>query len=303
MKIIKAGSLAASGDIEQELQAINAFAKTELRDEQVYVFSVLLCDNEVDRDFERFSDDCLKQLGELFRGVSGISDHDWKSANQLARIYRTEFVRDAQRRNCLGEPYAYLLGHAYMLRTESTNELIAQIEGGIRRETSVGCSVARSVCSICGENIADCDHVRGESYGGKLCYASLEDAVDAYEWSFVAVPAQRNAGVMKKYEDLASFTGSAEGKALRPELEALRKSAALGEKYLAQLRAEVLRLCLMCDKQLYSALKGSVSCMEEPELAGMKAAFEKRAGEMFPPKTQLPGKGEVTVFCGDEYLI
>lgn len=303
MKVIKAGSIASSGDLKQELQAINAFAKTELREEQVYVFSVLLCDNEVDRDFERFSDDCLKQLGELFEGVSGISDHDWKCANQLARIYRTEFVRDTDRKNSLGEPYAYLLGHAYMLRTDSTEELIAQIEGGIRRETSVGCSVAKSVCSICGEDIGSCRHVRGESYGGKLCYASLEDAVDAYEWSFVAVPAQRNAGVVKKYDDLESFTLSAEGKMLKPELEALRKSALLGEKYLGGLRGEVLRLCLVCDKQLHAALKNSVQLMDEPELLEMKAAFEKRAGEMFPLKTQLPGRGEVTAFCGDEYLI
>lgn len=303
MKVIKAGSLKESRNAEQELEAINAFAKAELGAEQVYVFSVLLCDNEVDRDFERFSDDCLKQLGELFEGVSGISDHEWKCANQLARIYRTEFVRDTEHKNSLGEPYAYLLGHAYMLRTESTAELIAQIEGGIRRETSVGCSVAKSVCSICGEDIASCKHIRGESYGGRLCYASLEDAVDAYEWSFVAVPAQRNAGVMKKYKDLESFALSAEGKMLKPELEALRKSASLGEKYLSTLRSEVLRLCLVCDKQLHAAIKGSVSVMDEPELLSMKAAFEKRAGEMFPPKTQLPGRGEVTAFCGDEYLI
>lgn len=303
MKVIKAGSLAGGCEIEQELCAINNFAKAKLEPDQVYVFSVLLCDNEIDRDFERFSDGCLKQLAELFVGVSGISDHEWKCANQLARIYRTEFVTDRERTNSLGEPYSYLLGRAYMLRTDSTAELIAQIEGGIRRETSVGCSVAKSVCSICGEEIGSCAHVRGETYGGKLCYASLEDAVDAYEWSFVAVPAQRNAGIMKKYENLESFAGSAEGKALKPELEALRKSAELGEKYLGELRSEVLRLCLVCDRQLHAAIKSGVGMMGEAELLGMKAAFEKRAGEMFPPKTQLPGKGEVTAFCGDEYII
>ena len=32
-----------------------------------------------------------------------------------------------------------------------------------------------------------------------LCHTILSDITDAYEWSFVAVPAQRNAGVTKQY--------------------------------------------------------------------------------------------------------
>ena len=38
----------------EELARINRFAKKELRAEEVYTFAVKLCDNEVDRDFERF---------------------------------------------------------------------------------------------------------------------------------------------------------------------------------------------------------------------------------------------------------
>ena len=41
-------------DIREELNYINQFAKTALTEEQVYAFGVRLCDNEVDRDFERF---------------------------------------------------------------------------------------------------------------------------------------------------------------------------------------------------------------------------------------------------------
>jgi hypothetical protein len=36
-------------------------------------------------------------------------------------------------------------------------------------------------------------------YGGKICHTVLDGITDAYEWSFVAVPAQRNAGVTKKF--------------------------------------------------------------------------------------------------------
>ena len=55
MKIYKAGADGAkTAQIEAELAAVNAFAKTELTAEQVYTFSVVLCDNEIDRDFEKF---------------------------------------------------------------------------------------------------------------------------------------------------------------------------------------------------------------------------------------------------------
>ena len=37
-----------------------------------------------------------------------------------------------------------------------------------------------------------------KEYNGKTCYAILDEVTDAYEVSFVAVPAQRGAGVTKQ---------------------------------------------------------------------------------------------------------
>ena len=65
-------------------------------------------------------------------------------------------------------------------------------------QVSVGCSAAKRSCSICGKDAGLCEHESGKYYGGKLCYAVLSDITDAYEWSFVAVPAQRAAGVVKR---------------------------------------------------------------------------------------------------------
>jgi hypothetical protein len=293
MEIKKAGEAGELTLSREELGAVNAFAKKELKAEDVYCFSVLLCDNEVDRDYERFTDQTLAELRELFVGKTGIADHDWSSENQKARIYRTELVTDKARKNSLGEPYTYLKGCAYMLRTEGNAELIAEIEGGIKRETSVGCAVGKTVCSVCGEELGrgKCTHVKGQRYGGKLCCGELTGAVDAYEWSFVAVPAQKSAGVLKKHtrEDA--------------ELKSLRERAALGDRYLTELRCEVLRLSLLCGDGLHDTLKGMVPAMGAEELEGFRTNYARRAAELFPPVTQLPGRNEVKAFSGDEYKV
>ena len=69
----------------EELARINRFAKKELRAEEVYTFAVKLCDNEVDRDFERFDREALAKLAELFVGSTVIIDHSRSAPGQRAR--------------------------------------------------------------------------------------------------------------------------------------------------------------------------------------------------------------------------
>lgn len=266
-------------EIREELAYINQFAKTELTEEQAYVFSVRLCDNEVDRDFERFDATALERLGELFVGKSGIFDHQWSAKGQTARIYRTEVVREESMVTAAGDGYCWLKGWAYLLRTEKNQDLIAEIEGGIKKEVSVGCSMGRSVCSICGAENGACSHIRGETYDGRLCFTELRDPQDAYEWSFVAVPAQRNAGVLKH------FGQNGDGSAM------LEKQAALGRKYLAELRREVTRLAMLTDDGLDGKVFAkAVSRLDEPELQELKEAYEARMTKKFPSASQLRRK-------------
>ena len=269
---------AAGTPAAEELAHINQYAKTPLEAEQVYAFAVRLCDNEVDRDYERFETAGLKRLGELFLGKSGIFDHQWSAKGQTARIYRTEVVSEPGRITAAGDGYCYLKGWAYLLRTEGNAELIAEIEGGIKKEVSVGCSVAESVCSVCGAPAGTCHHVRGEVYDGKLCFTELRQPIDAYEWSFVAVPAQRDAGVLKKY-----------GPRDRDQM-ALEKEAALGRRYMKALRREVARLAMLADESVPGEVwTGVVEKLEEPELLELKGAYERLAAKRFPPQPQLRG--------------
>ena len=47
---------------------------TDYKPEEVYTFSVVLCDNEVDRDGECFTKETLEELAKLFVGKTGILD-------------------------------------------------------------------------------------------------------------------------------------------------------------------------------------------------------------------------------------
>ncbi len=168
-----------------DMELINKLARRKLDESEVYVFPVTLCDNETDRDCERFSVAALKKLSELFVGRTGIFDHDPKGNNQTARIYDTELATDPERVTRAGEPYSFVRAKAYMMKTDGNVDLIREIDGGIKKEVSVSCAVGKRICSICGadERSGGCSHIKGRSYGGKLCEKILDEPTDAYEWS------------------------------------------------------------------------------------------------------------------------
>ena len=112
------GALIASGQAQdgevssEELALINNYTRKPLKSEDVYVFSVVLCDNDVDRDGERFPVESLFELEKLFVGKTGIFDHDPTAKNQTARIFacRTEAVEG--RTTATGDGYFRLKARA-----------------------------------------------------------------------------------------------------------------------------------------------------------------------------------------------
>ena len=195
-------NICAGGAVtEQELAAIAQYSRRPLTAEEVYTFPLVLCDNDLDRDNECFTDEALEKLAELFCGKTGIFDHDPRGEKQTARIYRCRVEPEEGRLNYRGDPYKALKADAYMVRTAANADLILEIDGGIKKEVSVGCAVQKNICSICGADRREepCGHQPGKRYGGKLCCTLLAEPSDAYEWSFVAVPAQPAAGVTKSH--------------------------------------------------------------------------------------------------------
>ena len=129
----------------------------------------------------------------------GSFDHSWSAKDQRARIYRTELVEEPGVVTEAGEPGCYLKGYVHAPHGGERGTHCGD-RRGIKKEVSVGCSIRESRCSICQSErtLQDCGHRKGEWYEGRLCHTVLHGAEDAYEWSFVAVPAQRQAGVVKE---------------------------------------------------------------------------------------------------------
>lgn len=265
-----------------QLEAINAQARTALTAEQVYVFSVRLCDDQIDRDGERFDTQALPTLAKLFIGKTGIVDHKWSSDSQVARIFATEVVQE--------QGVSYIKAWAYIRRGSSADEVIADIEAGIKKEVSVGCAMGRSVCSICGGDYGQCGHLKGEYYDGQLCCAILKEPMDAYEFSFVAVPAQKDAGVLKGMGRKASLKELADEFGAQQEYRALHKQAQLGKLYEKQLHDDVVRLCLTLDLGAAEpVLRSVVEKAAAEDLLKLKAALEGKMRQLLPVQTQLPG--------------
>ena len=279
----------------RQLEKINALAKGTLTEEQVYVFSVRLCDDQVDRDFERFDTEALPELAKLFVGRSGIVDHKWSAGSQLARIFDTEIFEE--------NGVTGIKAWAYIRRGGAGDEWIADIEAGIKKEVSVGCAMGRSVCSVCGGDYGACGHRKGEYYEDQLCCAILRDPVDAYEFSFVAVPAQRSAGVLKGMERHMSLKELADEFGAQEEYRGLWKLARMGQQYQKQLGDEVVRLGLMLGlKAPEPVLRSAVEKLAGNELVVLRDALREQAAEKYPIQLQLGTvRGEEAMESG--YLI
>ena len=256
MEIRKEGGLRGAGaPDEARLAKINAYARTPLTAEAVYCFRVRLCDDRPDRDFERFDTAALPRMAELFRGKTGICDHQWSADRQVARIFDTQVVREDDGASCL-------MAEAYVLRTERNADLIADIEGGIKKEVSVGCAMGQARCSICGEPYGTCAHRKGAVYDGETCLAVLSEPLDAYEFSFVAE--------------------------LSDALRRLSAEAELGRAWRKQLEDGLVALGLSLDLGASEqTLRKAAAALDDGQLQAWKAALDRRAAERYGGGPQL----------------
>lgn len=296
---------AQSAVTDEDLALINGYTRRKLSKDEVYVFSVALCDNDIDRDGERFTVESLFALEKLFVGKTGIFDHNPTAKNQTARIFYCSVEAINGKKTETGDDYFVLKAKAYLPVSEKNSDIILAIDSGIVKEVSVGCAVEEVLCSICGEKTDICSHKKGEIYGSKICCGELVNPYDAYEWSFVAVPSQKQAGVTKslyskgKEPDMESIfkkleagetaeLTSKESEKLLSYIEGLKQSAKDGVFYRDSLTSDVVRLSAAVQPDISrETMEDVAKTMTVAQLKEFKTAFEKKKNETFAAVPQL----------------
>lgn len=169
---------------DNDMKQINKNTRKNFTRDDIYAFEITLCDSELDADYEAISKDCLYKLKDLSLGSSGFLTSDI-----MARIFDTyiEKVFISRSNSILAEETYKLKAKAYVFKNAITEEELNHILN--HPEISVGFSVKRRVCSICGSS--ECSkHIKGQKYVDEagikqLCYNLLNDPTDFYEWSVV----------------------------------------------------------------------------------------------------------------------
>lgn len=207
--ICKTASVSPLEVTDADLKKINKYTLSPVSADDIFIFKASIADNEQDdRNYMPFNLKSLQDLKKLYPGKTMLKDHRRMADNQIARIYDTELVQDANKQTDLGELHTELIAKIYMIKTDSNKDLIAEIMGGIKKEVSTSTVPSKMICNICGtDNMKDyCRHWPGIEYtvedgsakgSKKRCKMLLSGAKEAYELSFVAVPAQPRAGTHK----------------------------------------------------------------------------------------------------------
>lgn len=288
---------------QEQLSLINKYTRRQLTVDEVYVFSVVLCDNDIDRDYERFTVESLFELEKLFVGKTGIMDHSMKASTQTARIFSCKVEAVENKKTATGDDYFRLVAWAYIPVCDKTEDIIFSIDSGITKEVSVGCAVKSRLCSIC-SNEADstlCNHLKGHKYNSQLCYFELTDPYDAYEFSFVAVPAQKNAGVIKAFsvnqeenvnmENLLKSLKKGEDmtvkshqvKMLCEYISELQSKAKDAQMYRQELETKTKKFFCMTGCELSSdTLDSIISRLSTKQLKELTSSVHKHSGSTVP---------------------
>lgn len=205
--ISKVASVSPLAITDEDLKKINKYTLSPVTAEDVFIFKATIADNEQDdRNFMPFNLKALQDLLKLYPGKTMLKDHSRRADNQIARVYDTALVQNANKQTELGELHTELNAKIYMIKTDSNKDLISEIIGGIKKEVSTSTVPNKIVCNICNGDGRKCRHWPGVEYTvedgsptgtKKRCKMLLDGAKEAYELSFVAVPAQPRAGTHK----------------------------------------------------------------------------------------------------------
>ena len=326
-------SMSSGIDITADiLSKINKYALKELTQDDIYARKILLAHNLVDRDRERFSEKLLDDFASSLPGKSFLFAHDRGKFLPLGLFFdaKTEemdpehFASLTDETPKMGDEQIsvkVLWAWIYIMKTQDNESIIANIEGGTYRHTSIGFSAS------------DLAPVKGQY--DQIIYWEYAAPGEATEGSLVWLGAQNGATTVKaakeKYlkhqhkektmKTLIHLIGTMLGKTFGPDtseeklaeevksaldakdqqvetlqtdMVALKTLAEQGKAFVKSLVDEYARLKALlkeCDEteDAAKAIKAFASQMPVDFLQAEIKSLTKRAEENFPDTHNLRG--------------
>lgn len=152
-----------------QMEKIAPLLRAEFRPDELYVFPTDLANNQVDRSYEWFPPDILRQFAKTIIGRSHMVGHNYDSA-PIASFFDAKVVKEAD--------VNWLRCWSYMPVADD-NELIRKnLDAGVYRYASIGFGPADGagydewelVCDLCGKSwyygspLGTCEHWPGVEY-------------------------------------------------------------------------------------------------------------------------------------------
>ena len=152
-----------SGVTDADLAQINRFTLKPLTADDVAVFGMDLCNDQIDRHHSRFPHEELTRINEMIVGKPLMQLHQTSERQPSGTFFQSHIYKQSGRRAAVDGAAWSVRPDSYILR-EGNEELIRNIEGGVYRGTSIGFSFERPECSICESDLRECSHWPGEEY-------------------------------------------------------------------------------------------------------------------------------------------
>jgi len=179
---------------DEDLEKINKFAVSPVESKDVTVYTALLIDDKITRNHTQYTKDFQNMLLSLPQGEGNFigspilfgdsQDHQHAANAQVGRIFEAWQVIDE-------EKHYGVMAKLYVLN-QGNDDLINKINSGILKEMSIATKVQMPLCSICSQDIRQCDHIPGQNG----CYVIMSGTGFVAESSFVAVPGSNAAKIL-----------------------------------------------------------------------------------------------------------
>lgn len=169
-------------------------------------------------EFEAF----LKRLGDIKKKAVTEGDEDSANAALSISALIDSFINELKMYLCLksNEPnkaWDYLIkaqragrvsfeAHPITERFEKYPSKLLLLEKTLfpsQMFTSVAMVIGKSVCSICGEEYKDCEHLVGKAYMGEVCFRIHHEIAEVIESSFVDEPADKHCRVTEYWDGVS----------------------------------------------------------------------------------------------------